>query len=97
MIDLSLDAIIYLRASPLVCYERIQRRASPEESTLSYEQLSSLHDLHEEWLNPVRFSEVFRRSDGQTPYRPSVIFIIEGEQSRAEIRALVNEFLIKAC
>ncbi|KAL3318494.1 thymidine kinase 2, mitochondrial [Cichlidogyrus casuarinus] len=44
------NMIIYLRASPQVCFERMQarNRTSEEHVTLSY--LEQLHDLHEKWL-----------------------------------------------
>jgi deoxycitidine kinase len=42
-----LDGLVYLRASPEVCYERMQKRARPEEKCVSLEYLTSLHDKHE--------------------------------------------------
>jgi thymidylate kinase len=41
---------VYLRSSPEVCYERIQRRRRPEETTVSLSYLQELHEFYEEWL-----------------------------------------------
>ncbi|XP_060082360.1 deoxynucleoside kinase-like [Ylistrum balloti] len=45
-----LDLIVYLRADPRTCYERIKKRSRKEESGVPYELIQNLHDLHEEWL-----------------------------------------------
>ena len=42
-----LDGLIYLRADPEVCYQRMHKRARPEEDCVSLEYLSALHDKHE--------------------------------------------------
>lgn len=44
------DLIVYLRTTPEVVYERIQRRARAEERSIPLEYLQQLHALHEEWL-----------------------------------------------
>ncbi|OCT87596.1 deoxyguanosine kinase, mitochondrial-like [Xenopus laevis] len=46
----ALDGIIYLRATPKKCFERLQRRARKEERTLQLQYLEKLHDQHESWL-----------------------------------------------
>ncbi|KAE8615158.1 hypothetical protein XENTR_v10008428 [Xenopus tropicalis] len=46
----ALDGIIYLRASPEKCFQRLQKRARKEEKTLQCEYLEKLHDQHESWL-----------------------------------------------
>ncbi|XP_071128547.1 thymidine kinase 2, mitochondrial-like [Mytilus edulis] len=46
----SLDLIIYLRADPQVCFNRIKKRSRKEECCVPFELIQSLHDLHEEWL-----------------------------------------------
>lgn len=43
-------AIIYLRAEPNVCYERMKVRARSEEGIIPLEYLQLLHDRHDEWL-----------------------------------------------
>ncbi|XP_073431262.1 deoxyguanosine kinase, mitochondrial-like isoform X2 [Dendrobates tinctorius] len=46
----ALDGIIYLRASPGKCFERLQKRARKEEKTVTQDYLKKLHDQHECWL-----------------------------------------------
>lgn len=41
---------MYLRSSPELCYERIQRRKRPEEAPLSLGYLQELHETYEHWL-----------------------------------------------
>lgn len=43
-------AIIYLRAEPEICYERMKVRARTEESVVPLGYLQMLHDRHDEWL-----------------------------------------------
>lgn len=49
-IPIRADLIVYLRTSPNIVYERIQKRARPEESCVPLKYLEELHDLHENWL-----------------------------------------------
>lgn len=42
--------IVYLRASPETCLERIQKRHRSEEESISLDYLHTLHERHEEWL-----------------------------------------------
>ena len=44
------SAIIYLKADPEICYERMKKRARSEESIVPLKYLQRLHDLHNEWL-----------------------------------------------
>lgn len=46
------DAFIYLRAQPETCHQRLLRRAREEESTVSLDYLTQLHEKHEGWLYP---------------------------------------------
>jgi len=41
---------IYLRTTPEICYERIQKRSRCEESSIPLSYLEALHNRHEEWL-----------------------------------------------
>ena len=45
------DGIIYLRAEPEVCFERVHKRERSEEATVSIDYLKNVHEKHEEWLN----------------------------------------------
>ncbi|XP_063783861.1 deoxyguanosine kinase, mitochondrial-like isoform X2 [Pseudophryne corroboree] len=46
----TLDGIVYLRATPGKCFERLQKRARKEEKTVTEKYLEKLHDQHESWL-----------------------------------------------
>jgi len=46
----NVDLIVYLRADPETCYERLKRRSREEESTVPISFLKSLHKLHDDWL-----------------------------------------------
>ncbi|KAM4747223.1 deoxyguanosine kinase, mitochondrial-like [Rhinophrynus dorsalis] len=46
----ALDGILYLRASPEKCFERLQLRARMEETTVQKDYLEKLHEQHENWL-----------------------------------------------
>lgn len=45
-----IDLIVYVRATPEVVYERIQKRNRAEEKSVPFEYICRLHDLHEQWL-----------------------------------------------
>ena len=41
---------IYLRVSPEICYERIQKRSRSEESGVPLSYIKKLHERHDRWL-----------------------------------------------
>lgn len=41
---------IYLRTDPKTCFKRLQKRARAEETGVSLEYLTALHNKHEDWL-----------------------------------------------
>ncbi|RUS89439.1 hypothetical protein EGW08_002812 [Elysia chlorotica] len=45
-----LDLIVYLRADPSVCYERLRMRSRKEEAVVPISLIESLHKLHDDWL-----------------------------------------------
>ena len=48
--DLAVDVVIYLRATPDTCLERIRKRGREGEESITLEYLQELHQLHEDWL-----------------------------------------------
>lgn len=44
------DLVVYLRASPERCIERIRARGRTEEKDIPLEYIQQLHGLHEEWI-----------------------------------------------
>lgn len=46
----NLDLIVYLRADPSTCYERLRKRSRKEEACVPMSLIESLHRLHDEWL-----------------------------------------------
>ncbi|KAJ7994306.1 hypothetical protein DPEC_G00264510 [Dallia pectoralis] len=48
--QVALEGIVYLRASPQICLERLGRRGRTEEKGVQLDYLETLHTQHEEWL-----------------------------------------------
>jgi len=44
------DAILYMKTSPEICYERLKSRGRSEEANITLEYLEQIHRRHEEWL-----------------------------------------------
>ena len=47
----NVDGIIYLRADPTLCIERVKKRQRNEEEKIPEDYIISLHTFHEIWLN----------------------------------------------
>ena len=45
------NGYIYLKTDPKICFKRIKKRSRNEETTISLDYLTNLHDKHEEWMN----------------------------------------------
>tara|TARA_Y100000389_G_scaffold47552_1_gene42685 strand:+ start:3850 stop:4626 length:777 start_codon:yes stop_codon:yes gene_type:complete len=73
------DAIIYLRASPDVCFSRSMNKHKHEEIGVSFKYLEKLHDVHEEWL--------MKKSNGIP------ILIIDVEEDFEDIEHRQNEII----
>lgn len=75
-----LFSIVYLQSSPEVVYERVKKRARPEENTITLEYLTQLHESHERWLmsNNERFNTV-------------PVLVLDADKTRDEILAQYKE------
>lgn len=72
------DLIIYLKAPIEVLVERIKRRARDEDRLISYQYLSRLNSLYEDWLRTFKMV-------------PVVIYNIEGDvDEKVEVARLLN-------
>lgn len=61
-----LEGIIYLRAPPKVCLERLEHRGRPEEKGVKLDYLEKLHIQHEQWL-VEKSTEIHFEKLKQTP------------------------------
>lgn len=51
-----MSGIIYVRADPGICYERIEKRSREGENKISLDYLKSCHEYHETWLTQSKTS-----------------------------------------
>ena len=49
-LNFQVDQIVYLRTSPEIAYERIQKRSRSAEANVKFSYIKDLHELHEDWL-----------------------------------------------
>jgi len=52
------DSIIYMRSTPEIVYERMQRRMRREEKSVTIEYLKEIHEFYESWLNSNKSNTV---------------------------------------
>jgi thymidine kinase len=74
-VDINVDLIVYLQASPEACLERIKVRNREEESSVPLEYLESLHELHEDWL--------IRQSKFKLP---APVLVLDASRSLADLQ-----------
>ena len=73
-----LDAIIYIKTAPPVCFERLLKRNRSEEfGVVTLKYLEQLHQLHENWL--------VNETSNLNIYKPSIIIIIDGNKDPESI------------
>jgi len=60
MLRIKLSGAIYIRTSPDICHERINKRNRSAENGIPLEYLTLLHDRHDNWLKvrPIRREDV---------------------------------------
>ena len=47
---LKTDAVVYLRADPKKCWNRMTQRGWESDRALTYDYIQSIHQLYEEWI-----------------------------------------------
>ena len=62
----TLNSVIYIRADPEVCYERITKRSREGESNIPLEYLKRCDEYHEVWLGSNDKINVFKIDTNQT-------------------------------
>ncbi|XP_076442233.1 thymidine kinase 2, mitochondrial-like [Babylonia areolata] len=72
-----LDLIVYVRADPEVCYERIKKRCRKEEALVPFSLIKDLHLLHEEWLIEQKHFKV-----------PAPVFVLDANKDYSEMKEL---------
>ena len=80
-VDLKIDLIVYLRASPEVSFARTLNRGREEERDISQSDISKLHDLHEQWL----IHELY-------PV-PAPVYVVDADQSEEEMDKVCRRML----
>ena len=78
---IKVDLILYLKASPEVCMERIHSRKRQEEKKIPLEYLSNLDRLHDEWLT----------SDETDPKFVAPVLTIPAEGSQEDMRNIFEQ------
>ncbi|CAH1795307.1 unnamed protein product [Owenia fusiformis] len=78
--DCHVDLIVYLRASPEICYDRIRKRNRKEEKCVPFQLIKDLHDLHEQWL-----------IEQNTFKPPAPVLVIDASPDLSELHTLYDK------
>ena len=73
------DAIIYLRTSPEVSYQRLIQRDRAEETRVSCSYLKKLHNYHEDWL--------IKKTHGATP----PVYVVNGDEDLSTVTQIYDQ------
>ncbi|GFN90454.1 thymidine kinase 2, mitochondrial-like [Plakobranchus ocellatus] len=73
--DIQVDLIVYLRASPEICAERMRKRNRSEEAGVPLEYLQALHRLHDDWL-----------LHGKRGKLPSPVLVLDANKDLSELQ-----------
>ncbi len=74
--------LVYLRARPETCLERIKTRNRPEEQSITLDYLNQLHERHEEWLTT------------QNDTLTTPVLIVDADQTKEHVYTNTNTHLI---
>ncbi|XP_041378298.1 deoxynucleoside kinase-like [Gigantopelta aegis] len=78
--DTHIDLIVYLKARPEICQERIRIRNRHEEQSVPLEYLQTLHSLHEEWLIEKKAGEL-----------PAPVLVINAEVDETDLKKTISK------
>jgi deoxyadenosine/deoxycytidine kinase len=76
--------LVYLRATPKTCLERIRARNRPEETSIDLNYLTTLHRRHEDWLMP--------RHEGDILSPP--VLVVDANQNKERVYMDANNYVI---
>jgi deoxyadenosine/deoxycytidine kinase len=79
------EMVFYIKTTPEVCWERIQKRSRSQESGIEFDYIKNLHTQHE---------EIYSRETFHNFYGPkSQLHIIDGNKSAEEVRKEIYSIL----
>ena len=76
--------LVYLRATPKTCLERIRARNRPEETSIDMSYLTTLHHRHEEWLI----------NQSHTPRSSTPVLVVDANQNKERVYTDTNAHVI---
>jgi len=79
--SIRVDLILYLKASPEVCLQRIHSRKRQEETKIPLQYLANLDQLHDNWLSAPQEDERF----------VAPVLTIPAEGSKADMERIFQE------
>jgi deoxyadenosine/deoxycytidine kinase len=86
------DEIIYLRTSPEVALKRLNRRHRSAESGVTLEYLTTIHDLHENWLMSGSCDTKIRVIDQNQPLEQS---LQTADELAIELKSKIFPYLLR--
>lgn len=85
MADCPLEAIIYLKCDPAICYERIKKRNRTGEECIPLSYLQKVHDRHEEWISRQKGVQLLTVDTGA--------YDVENPEELGQLIALIQDFI----
>jgi len=80
----NIRGLIYIRVSPRVCYERINKRARGGEEKITLDYLEQLHKRHEEWLLGTQDDNGNKNTKGKNKKDDVPILVIDYDEGNTE-------------
>lgn len=64
--DLSVDLVVYIKADPQTCYERVKQRGRKGEDVIPLEYLEKCHQYHEDYIQNMKKGIIYNMSNNST-------------------------------